>query len=63
MRNRRLPCLVIVRNVCLGLLVWSGALLFVADIHAAANNQFQKTESLQRLFIYQIAMKFKALGS
>lgn len=63
MRNRRLPCLVIVRNVCFGLLIWSGVLLVLADTHAAANNQFQRAESLQRLFLYQIAMKFKALGS
>ncbi|HEY9763124.1 MAG TPA: hypothetical protein V6D07_11410 [Trichocoleus sp.] len=62
MRNRYLPFHLIVRNVCFVLTVWAGLLLVLVDTHAAANNQVQQAEPLQRLFLYQIAMKFKSPG-
>ncbi|HEY9738004.1 MAG TPA: hypothetical protein V6D06_17050 [Trichocoleus sp.] len=59
MRNQCLPCKIIVRNVLVLLAAWAGILLFVADTHAVANGQSQRSEALRRLFLYQVATQMQ----
>ncbi|WP_017300129.1 hypothetical protein [Nodosilinea nodulosa] len=54
MRNRCLPTRLILRNVGLALALVAGGVMLSAEIHASANQQQQKTESLRRMFVYQI---------
>jgi len=56
MKNRCLPTCLIVRNVCLVLTLIAGSVVVAAELEASANQQKQKAEALQRLFVYQVMM-------
>jgi hypothetical protein len=53
-KQRCLPTCMIARNVCLLMLAIAGGVLLSADLYAAANLHQERTESLRRLFVYQI---------
>lgn len=57
MKNRCLPCYLIVRNVLLILFFSATSVVLAAEIHASADQQDLKTVALRRLFAYQIIMK------
>lgn len=57
MRNRCLPCKVIVRNVFIFLAAWVGVLLLLVENHAVANGEAQRSEALRRLFLYQVVTR------
>lgn len=58
MRDRCLPCHLIIRNVCIVLMAVTGTMFMLARVHSDADGGMAKSEALQKLVFYRIALEY-----
>jgi hypothetical protein len=54
MKNRCLPCYLILRNLLILLLATAGLVYFSAEIQSGANQPSLEAAALRQLFVYQL---------
>ncbi|QQE65265.1 hypothetical protein GFS31_19510 [Leptolyngbya sp. BL0902] len=60
MKNRCLPCYLILRNIVILLLTTAGLVYYSAELQARANQPNLEAAALRQLFVYQLLNRMES---
>lgn len=60
MKNRCLPCYLVLRNILILLLATAGLVYYSAELQAGANQSALEAAALRQIFVYQLLSRMES---